>query len=143
MAKIVMGARKKELRAWRENEREDSERKCSQSQKHVPRLLTNPHVLVQRSLRCARGIHCEYVHLVILYTEKISSFTASVGLAQARPNEVDFNLSSRYIATSKSLYCDLPSTSSLRHLYIGALKSCSNVGALKTVQCTVVVNSGL
>ena len=29
-----------------------------------PRLLTNPHVLVQRSLRCARGIHCEYVHLV-------------------------------------------------------------------------------
>ena len=29
MAKIVMGARKKELGAWRENGREDSERKCS------------------------------------------------------------------------------------------------------------------
>ena len=25
-----------------------------QSQKHVPRLVTNPHVLVQRSLRCVR-----------------------------------------------------------------------------------------
>ena len=32
---------------------------------HMPRLLTNPHVLVHRSLRCARGIHCEYVHLVL------------------------------------------------------------------------------
>ena len=27
------------------------------AQKHVPRLLTNPHVLVQRSLRCAREAH--------------------------------------------------------------------------------------
>ena len=28
-----------------------------QSQKHVPCLLTNPHVLVQRSLRCTRGVY--------------------------------------------------------------------------------------
>ena len=27
------------------------------------RLLTNAHVLVQRSLRCAQGIHCKYVNL--------------------------------------------------------------------------------
>ena len=26
---------------------------------------------------------------------------------------------------------------------VGALRSCSNVGALKTVQCTAVVSSGL
>ena len=25
---------------------------------------SNPHMLVQRLLRCVQGIHCEYVHLV-------------------------------------------------------------------------------
>ena len=33
------------------------------SQKHAHAMPTNPHMLVQ-SWRCARGIHCEYVHLV-------------------------------------------------------------------------------
>ena len=36
-----------------------------QSQKHVPSLLTSPHVLVQRSLRCTRKAYCGYVHLVV------------------------------------------------------------------------------
>ena len=36
--------------------------------KHVPSLLANPHVLVQRSLHemCTPGIHYEYIHLVVL-----------------------------------------------------------------------------
>lgn len=34
------------------------------SQKHVPCLLTIIHVLVQRSLRYTRGIHCKYINLV-------------------------------------------------------------------------------
>ena len=33
------------------------------TEKHMPRLLTYLHVLVQRSWRCAQGILCEYVHL--------------------------------------------------------------------------------
>jgi len=137
MAKVVMGARKKELGAWRENGGENSvnaasmpwslrgerwERAAAPSvaikcvvilrddhifvfcvvrkRAHILELFqrnvyalpsfshfshfiahvwppvpkacvmpTNPHMLVQRSWRCAWGIHCEYIHLVyILYT---------------------------------------------------------------------------
>ena len=30
---------------------------------------TNPHVLVQRPWKCARGIHCKHVHLVPNFTD--------------------------------------------------------------------------
>lgn len=41
--------------------------RCWASQKHMPRLLTIIHVLVQRSLRYMRGIHCKYINLVYIY----------------------------------------------------------------------------
>ena len=33
---------------------------------HATPTNSNPHMLVQRSWRCTRGIHCKYIHLVIL-----------------------------------------------------------------------------
>ena len=81
------GLKKKELGAWREKRREDRECKCSHNPVksasrtlhsfhtfhtllHMhgptcPKARATPtnylHMLVQRSLRCARGIHCKHV----------------------------------------------------------------------------------
>ena len=55
-----------------------------QSQKYVPRLLTNPHVLVQRSLRCA---HTHVRHTLRIHTPSITCYLGNITVQERKGRE--------------------------------------------------------